>query len=79
VVTAFSRVAKILLGVYTIYVIISICVLLTNLPDDVYATLVKMAVKDIALSLNITPGSCRVRLFRIRKTIEDTVKKIFKT
>jgi len=37
----------------------------------------KMAVKDIALSLNITPGSCRVRLFRIRKTIEDTVKKIF--
>jgi RNA polymerase sigma-70 factor (ECF subfamily) len=38
----------------------------------------KMAIKDIALFLNITPGSCRVRLFRLRKIIEDIVKKIFK-
>jgi RNA polymerase sigma-70 factor (ECF subfamily) len=37
----------------------------------------KMAIKDIALSLNTTPGSCRIRLFRLRKTIKDIVKQIF--
>jgi len=39
----------------------------------------KMSTKDIALFLKITPGSCRVRIFRLRKTIEDIVKGIFNT
>ena len=39
----------------------------------------KMPTKDIALAMNISPGSCRVRIFRLRKTIEGIVIKMFNT